>query len=106
MATVDKPWDGSASRWDDPVSYCQACLINRTKSGETPTSKDQCSVPVYEPNGDLNVNALGPAAAALNGARTNLADVSSTALAVAKKKLINLYHKAGKVPPTSLTGNA
>jgi hypothetical protein len=101
MALSTKPWDGSASRWPDAQSYCKCCLIDRSASGEEPT-KDDCSLPVKEPNGDINVNALGPAAAALAGARGGLKHVSAADRKAAAKKLLSYYRQAQRDPPESL----
>lgn len=95
---VRKPWDGSPSRFDD-AEYRRSCLIDR--GGDAPV-KERCSLPVLEPNGDLNVNALGAAAAALSGARGGLRNVSSEQKAAAARKLIRYYSQTELDPPQSL----
>lgn len=97
-AVVRKPWNGSAARFEDD-EYKRSCLIDR--GGDTPV-KERCSLPVLEPNGDLNANALGAAAAALSGARGGLRGVSSAQKATAARKLIRYYAQAGMDPPPSL----
>lgn len=99
MSISKRPWDGSPSRFTDE-EYQRSCLIDR--GGDAPP-KERCSLPVLEPNGDLNVNALGPAAAALAGARTPLAGVSREQKAAAARKLVRYYRAAQQEPPASLT---
>ncbi len=92
------PWDGSASRYTDE-QYQRATLIDRGGDGSV---KERCSIPVLEPDGTLNVNALGPAAGALEGARTALAGVSQSMKEAAARKLLRYYVAAQKTPPDSL----
>lgn len=97
-AVVDRPWDGSPSRFTDD-QYKRACLIDR--GGDAPV-KQRCSLPVREPNGDVNKNALGAAAAALAGGRGGLSGVSAEQKARAARALIRLYGQADMEPPDSL----
>lgn len=98
IAVTQKPWNGAESRFTDE-QYQRSCLIDR---GGDATPKERCSLPVLEPDGTLNANALGPAAAALEGARTPLAGVSQSMKESAARKLIRFYAAAGKTPPDSL----
>lgn len=100
MAVVDKPWDGSASRWPDAKSYADSCLIVRKHEGEL--TKDDCALPIKEPNGDINKNALGAAAAALAGARNKLKDVSPADKKKAARALLRAYGEAKMDAPPSL----
>lgn len=97
-AVVRKPWDGSAARYTDE-QYQAACLIDR--GGDQPP-KERCSLPVLEPNGDLNANALPAAAAALSGGRTPLQGVTAAMKAAAARKLIRYYRQAQMPPPPAL----
>lgn len=97
-AITRKPWDGSPSRFTDE-EYARSALIDR--GGDAPV-KQRYSLPVLEPNGDLNVNALGAAAAALAGARGGLADVTQAQKAAAARKLIRYYRQAGMTPPPTV----
>lgn len=97
-AVTRKPWDGSASRFTDE-QYLRSCLIDR--GGDAPP-KERASLPVLEPNGDLNANALGAAAAALSGARGGLRGVSVEQKATAARKLMRYYGMAGMDAPQSL----
>lgn len=97
-AVVRKPWNGDASRFEDD-EYRRSCLIDR--GGDAPV-KERCSLPVLEPNGDVNANALGAAAAVLSGARGGLRNVSGTDKAKAARKLMRYYAQADMDPPMSL----
>lgn len=92
------PWDGSPARFTDE-EYQRSTLFCRP--GDAPP-KERCSLPVLEPGGTLNVNALGAAAAALSGARGGLRGVSPALKAAAARKLIRYYNQAGMEPPASL----
>jgi hypothetical protein len=92
-AVTRKPWDGSAARFTDE-QYQRSCLIDR--GGDAPV-KQRCSLPVLEPNGDLNANALGAAAG-----RLNQVQATSAQKATAARKLIRYYGQADMDPPASL----
>jgi HK97 family phage prohead protease len=98
VATTEQAWDGSAARYTDE-QYRAATLFCRPGDGPV---KQRCSLPVLEPDGTLNVNALGAAAAALAGGRSPLADVTRADKAAAARKLIRYYNQAGKEPPAGL----
>jgi len=95
---VRRPWVVGAARYEDD-EYLRACLVDR--GGEADV-KLRCSLPVLEPNGDLNVNALKPAADVLSGARAGLRGVSPTDKAQAARKLLRYYAQAEMDPPPSL----
>lgn len=106
MAVTNKSWDGSAARWPDTPSYCDSCLIN-TNTGERSTwTQDGCKLPVLEPNGDVNANALGAASAALAGARNALKNVTPADKKAAAKALVRYYGQAKMPPPDSLKNMA
>lgn len=105
MAVTDKPWDGSASRWPDTDAYCQSCLIDTNAAGQDKVQAN-CKLPYKEPNGDINSNALGAAAAALAGARGGLKDVSPADKKKAARALMNAYNQAKMPPPDSLKNMA
>lgn len=102
IATTSKPWDGSPARFTDE-QYRAATLFCRP--GEGPP-KDLCSLPVLEPDGSLNTNALGAAAAALAGARGGLRNVSMDLKASAARKLVRLYGQANMPAPESVVALA
>lgn len=93
-ATTDKKWDGSASRFTDE-QYQRSCLIDR--GGDAPV-KERCSLPVLEPDGTINTNALGAALGRLG----SLKDVTDAMVSRAKSKLRSLYKTAGLDVPDSL----
>lgn len=98
MGITDIPWSGAASKYDD--TDCRACLIDLNKTGVNKT-QDNCKLPIKEPNGDINKNALSAAAAALAGARggvqapTNIKKKAASALCRA-------YQEAKMDAPDSL----
>ncbi len=72
-AVVDKPWDGSASRYADTAAYCAACLIDENPSGGE-KSQAKCHLPIKEPNGDININAVRNALARVNQVQASSAN--------------------------------
>jgi HK97 family phage prohead protease len=93
-AVVRKPWDGSPARFTDE-EYQRSCLIDR--GGDAPV-KDRCSLPVLEPNGDVNANALASAAG-----RLGQVAASQAMKAAAARKLMRYYRMADMTPPASMT---
>lgn len=99
MAVVDSPWDGSASRFT-PQQWKRSALVDTGVGDEN--SKDRYKMPILEPNGDLNKNALGPALGALNGARGNTVKASPTQKKGAARKLVRAYRMAQMDIPDTL----
>ena len=62
MAYSNAAWDGSASRFSIQ-QWRASCLID-TGQGD-PSSKDRYKLPIKEPNGDVNLNAVRNAYARL-----------------------------------------
>lgn len=89
-------WDGSAARFT-PEQWKASTLID---TGEgAPDSKSRYKLPICEPSGAVNVNALHAAAAALAGGRTPLqAPPAEKKKAARKLKRLYLELKA-PVPP-------
>lgn len=87
---TDKPWDGSASRFEDTDAYCAACLIDLNKPGEKKV-QSLCKLPVKEPTGEYNVNAIRNALARISQVKNVPEDV----LTQARDKLIRLAKQAG-----------
>jgi HK97 family phage prohead protease len=98
VSVTSKPWDGSPARFTDE-QYLRSCLVDR--GGEGP-AKGRASLPVLEPDGTLNTNALGAAAAVLAGARGGVRNVTGAQKSAAARKLIRYYGAAGMEPPPSL----
>jgi len=87
---TDKPWDGSASRYKDTDAYCAACLIDLNEPGKDKIQAN-CKLPVREPDGTYNKNAIRNALARIS----QLKGVPAKELADAKKKLASLAKQAG-----------
>lgn len=96
-----KPWDGSASRWPDAASYADSCLINTNTGPRSQWAKGNAKLPVREPNGDYNVNAIHSAVAVLAGGMGGI-QAAPQAKKAAAKKLISLYGRMGETPPDSI----
>jgi hypothetical protein len=96
----DKPWNGSPSNYTSAEAYCKACLIDENPSGQRKV-KGNCSLPVYDPSGALNRNAVHAAAAALVGARGGVQAKPSSKRAAARK-LISLYRQLKEQAPDAL----
>ena len=89
MATfTDAPWDGSASRFASTADYCDSCLINENTGPRTGWVQSKCHLPVKEPGGAVNRNALRNAAA-------RIGQVQSGGKAAALTKLNALKKQAG-----------
>src|SRR5690242_12711076 len=99
MADItDKPWDGDAARYQ-PDEWKRATLLDTGVGARD--SKDRYKLPVREPDGTLNRNALGPATAALAGARGEVQATPAQKRSAAKK-LLGLYREAQEEAPASL----
>jgi hypothetical protein len=87
---TDKPWDGSASRFKDTDAYCAACLIDYNEPGEDKVQA-KCKLPIKEPDGTINKNAIRNALARIS----QLKGVPAADLSAAKAKLAKLAKQAG-----------
>ena len=99
MATFsDAAWDGDAARFT-PEQWRASTLID---TGEgAPDSKDRYKLPVKEPSGAVNRNAVHAAAAALAGGRGGV-DAPPAAKKSAARKLVRLYAEMKEDAPPSL----
>ena len=89
MATfTDKPWDGSASRYADTGAFCDACLINENDGPRSGWVQAKCHLPVKEPDGTYNKNAI-------RNALARIGQVQSAGKAAALSKLRALAKQAG-----------
>lgn len=100
MPFTDKSWDGSASKYRDTDAYCGACLIDLNEPGADKIQA-KCKLPVKEPDGTYNRNALRAAAAALMGARGGV-QAPAAEKAKAARKILRLMREAGIEPGESL----
>jgi HK97 family phage major capsid protein/HK97 family phage prohead protease len=93
-SVTDKPWDGSSSRFTDQ-EYARSCVLDRGAS--VSNAKERYSLPVREPDGTLNRNAVHAAA-------QRIAQVSAPGdvVAAAARALVALYRQLGEQPPESL----
>lgn len=90
MAVTNKPWDGSASKYPSTADYCDACLINENEGPRADWVQAKCKLPVKEPNGDLNANAVRNAMARIG----QVEGVSPAAKKAAMTKLMALRKQA------------
>lgn len=101
MSVSDKRWSGDPARYSNAVTYCNACLVNENDGAKQNWTKANCSLPVYEPGGDLNRTAVHAAAAALAGARGGVTAKPASKRAAARK-LISLYRQLQEQVPDSI----
>ena len=102
MAISQKAWTQFTSAdYKDAATYCDACLINMNTGKREGWTKDACKLPVKEPNGDVNANALSAAAAALAGARGGV-QAPAAEKQKAARALARLYGMAKMPMPQSL----
>jgi len=101
MPFSDKPWGGiTASDYSDAAEYCDACLIDLNPPGKEKV-KTACKLPVKEPSGTYNRNAIHAAAAVLAGARGGV-QAPPEEKRKAARKLMRLYREMEEEPPESL----
>ena len=98
---TDKPWDGSASRWPDAASYAASCLINTNTGPKANWTKANAKLPVQEPDGTVNVNALHAAASVLAGGQGGVS-ASPADKKSAAKRLKGYYARLGESLPPSI----
>lgn len=101
-AVSDAAWNGDPARYS-PQQWRHACLID-TGQGD-PDSKDRYKLPVREPDGTLNRNAVHAAAAALAGGRGGV-QAPEAEKASAARALVAAYQQLGETPPDSITSLA
>lgn len=92
MAISDRKWDGSSANYRDANAFCAACIIDTNDGGDKVVAN--CKLPVREPNGDLNRNAVHNAAA-----RFNQLDVPADVKKAAARKLIGYYRELKEDAP-------
>lgn len=92
-----KPWSNFKESDYTPEQWKRACLIVRGDG----STKAQCSLPVREPDGTLNKNALVAAAGALAGARGGV-NATPEEKSKASASLRRLYGVANMESPDSL----
>ena len=101
MPFSNKPWGAiSEADYPDAEQFCSACLIDLNPEGR-PKTKAACKLPVREPGGAYNRNAIHAAAAALAGARGGV-DAPPEAKRRAARRLVRLYREMGEEPPEAI----
>jgi len=101
MPISNKPWGSiSESDYRDAAAFCKASLIDLNEPGEEKV-KAKCKLPVYQPDGALNRNAVYAATAVILGARGGV-DAPEEERRKAARKLIRLHHELDKEPPEAL----
>ncbi len=98
---TSKPWNGSAARWPDAASYADSCLINLNTGPRSNWTKANAKLPVREPDGTYNTNAIHSAAAVLAGGMGGV-QAPPTAKKSAARKLVSLYGQMNEDAPPSL----
>lgn len=86
---TDQAWDGAASRYATTADYCDACLINENTGDRADWVQAKCHLPVREPDGAYNRNAIRNALA-----RIGQVDAASSAKAAALRRLQALKKRA------------
>jgi uncharacterized protein len=103
VETFTKEWDGSPSRFSDE-QYAASCILDLADCSaewkDRPV-KERYSLPIKDPGGGFNPDALGPAAAALAGARGGV-KACPEAIAKARRRLLVAYRLLDMEPPESL----
>jgi phage head maturation protease len=102
VAISDRPWSDFSQADYTPEQWRRACAVD-TSEGD-PGSKERYKVPLKEPDGTLNRNAVHAAAAGHGlGAVTG---ISSEIRRKAAKKIIAAYREMGEEVPESMMSMA
>ncbi len=99
MIVSDKAWSRFSESDYDVNQWYEVCLIKPPRSEYT--AKSQAKLPVREPDGALNRNAVYAAAAVLAGARGGV-KASPEEKRKAARALIRLYRELEEEPPESI----
>lgn len=97
MAVSNTPWSQFSQADYTPEQWRRACLIHLADDDV----KDHHKLPVREPDGTLNRNAVHAAAAVLAGARGGV-DAPPEQKRRAARQLLRLYREMDETPPESL----
>lgn len=101
MPFSDRPWGSiSESDYKDAEAFCEACLIDLNEPGAKKV-KRLCKLPVREPDGTYNRNAIHTAAAVLAGARGGV-DAPPEAKRRAARKVRQLYGEMDEPVPEAI----
>jgi hypothetical protein len=98
----DKPWSDFPESAFNPDQWKRACIIHLDPaSGQDPNSKDLHKLPIREPDGTLNRNAVHAAAG-----RVGSTDAPPDKIASAKASLRGAYNTLGEDVPDSIKAAA
>lgn len=100
----DKPWSDFSAADYTPAQWHRACVIHDHPAG-VPDDKESCKLPIREPDGTLNRNAVHAAASVLAGGRGGV-QASPEDKAKAARAVLAAYRAIGDDPPDSLTAAA
>ncbi len=101
MPFSNKPWGAiSEADYADAEAFCSACLIDLNPPGQA-KRKTMCKLPVRQPNGAYNRNAIHAAAAVLAGARGGV-DAPPDEKRRAARRLVRLYAEMQEEPPEAV----
>jgi hypothetical protein len=103
MPFSDRAWgdvERTVQAYGSAEKYCAASLIDLNEPGEDKIAA-ACKLPIQEPGGAYNLNAMRAATAVLLGARGGV-DAPLEAKRKAARKLVRLYREADLEPPEAL----
>ncbi|MGH6654813.1 MAG: hypothetical protein ACRDVE_06365 [Actinocrinis sp.] len=102
VTVSDTPWSKFSAADYTPAQWHRACLIHDHAAGQVPDDKEHDKLPIREPDGTLNRNAVHAAASALAGGRGGV-QASAAQKATAARSLVAAYKVLGETPPDSIT---
>jgi hypothetical protein len=97
----NKPWEAKPGDYKNAAHYADSSLINLNDGPEDEWTLNNIKLPVKEPGGALNKNAVFAAAAVLGGARGGIKAPPEAKKKAAKKLLVH-YQTLQADPPDSL----
>lgn len=98
MAISDKPWSNFSPSDYDNAQWKRACLIHMDANSD---AKADHKLPIMEPDGTVNRNAVHAAAAVLAGARGGV-QAPPDQKRRAAKRLASIYHDMKEQLPDSV----
>lgn len=103
MPVSNRAWSEiKESDYPTAAALCAACLINLNEGPSSRWSKSLCKLPIREPGGAINRNAVHAAAAALAGSRGGV-QAPAAAKAAAARRLVSIYSRdLREDPPEAL----
>ena len=96
MAVSETPWSKFSAAGYSVEQWHRACIVHDHEGPAT--SKNQCKLPVREPDGTLNRAGVHAAAAALSGARGGV-KLSVSERITSNRALVGHYKQLGEKPP-------